>query len=267
MNEAAYHGVDFSGGRRHDRKVRIASLVPGVNITVRGGVSRAGLVEAIARSAEDGRRHFWLLDAAFGLPVELLEIHGIEPRWTAAARWLASFSDAREWRSACRERSRKELRRLTDRIAHTPLSPANLRMFRQTWHCIVSVLLPLSDRPGFAIPPLEIGPGGAGAAEARVWVGEGCPSSSLRRANWPNRGYKGPTEANRAVRRDLVQRLQREEGIQVPPEVEAEALEDPEGDVLDALLLLPAARRFEQNDPAEIAAKEPRASVEGWVFE
>jgi len=267
VNQAAYHGVDFSGGRRHDRKIRIASLLPGARATVRGSISHSGLVEAIARSAEEGRNHFWLLDSAFGLPVELLEIHGIEPRWEAAARWLASFSDAREWRSACRERSRKELRRSTDRIAHTPLSPANLRMFRQTWHCIATVLLPLSERPEIVIVPLEVRPDGATALERRVWVGEGCPSSTLRRADWPNRGYKGPAEKNRALRRDLIERLKREEGIPVPPEVEVEAFEDPEGDVLDALLLLPAARRFAQSDPAEIAAREPRAAVEGWVFE
>ena len=44
------------------------------------------------------------------------------------------------------------------------------------------------------------------------------------------------------------------------------AVEDPHGDALDALLLLPAARRLGRSDPAWVLAIEPRAAVEGWVY-
>ena len=268
----AYHGVDFSGGSRHRLKIQVSALLEGSPASVRGGLSHAELVDMIARSAGDGRRHVYLIDSAFGLPLEMLELQGVEPRWTAALEWMASFPSPRDWRRTARERSRKELRRASDRLARTPLPPANLRMFRQTWHAMVSVLRPLLGMPGVAVLPFgAVGerPAGAGAAawrEAAVWAGEGCPSSSLQAAGWPHRGYKGPSEKSRDLRRDLLARLERMEGLLIDPAAAVRAVEDEEGDVLDSLILLPAARRFARADHAAVLAREPRAAVEGWVY-
>lgn len=268
-----FHGVDFSGGKRAHRKIRVADRCPGEPVTLRSNLTHSDLVEAIARSAEDGRRHRWLIDSTFGLPLEMLEAQGIEPDWGASLRWLASFSDAREWRRACRKKSRKELKRRTDRLAAVPFAPSNLRMFRQTWHCMVSVLLPILGRPGIAILPFAAASttgstqGHAAAwREAPVWVGEGCPASFLRQAGWPSRGYKGSSGSNLALRRNLLSLLANELAARVPPDIESQALEDSEGDALDSLLLLPSARKFSECDHQALLVREPRAAVEGWVY-
>lgn len=278
-----YHGVDFSGARRAREKIWVAALEESegqagayLPARVEGGLDHEDLVERIAHSARDGRRHAWLIDCAFGLPVELLEQHGIERRWSAAAEWLASFPNARAWRGACRKRSRKELKRLTDRVAKTPFAPTNLRMFRQTWHLIVSVLKPLSTERDIALWPLDLGWHPSESRSAPVWVGEGCPSSLLRAAGLPYRGYKGRTEANRARREEIVRWLEGRsepegakpigEPIPLDPAARELAIDVAGGDPLDALILLPAARRFAASEPWAILAQEPRASVEGWVY-
>jgi hypothetical protein len=268
-----YHGVDFSGGKRAHRKIRVADQCPGEPIALRSSLSHSRLVEAIARSAEDGRRHRWLIDSTFGLPLEMLEVQGVETDWVASLRWMASFSDARQWRRASRRKSRKELKRRTDRLAAVPFAPVNLRMFRQTWHCMVSVLLPLFERPGVAVLPFAAasavsspGESSTGWEHAPVWIGEGCPASFLRRAGWPYRGYKGPSGKNLDLRRDLLARLAETLETGVPPDIESQALEDTDGDALDSLLLLPSARRFSECDHRALVAREPRAGVEGWVY-
>jgi len=271
--KVVFHGVDFSGGRRHREKIFMSSLVEGLPAETRGGLCHAEILEHVAGSATDGRRHFWLIDATFGLPAELLALHGVETRWRASAEWLASFPSPRDWRRACRKKSRRELRRLTDRNAKTPFAPTNLRMFRQTWHCMVSLLLPLSDRPNVAILPFAAAPcpeadqrASSAWSRAPVWVGEGCPSSTLRQAARPHRGYKGVSEKNRGLRRHLLDLLVREDGITVTADSAALAADDEDGDALDSLLLLPAARRFALSDPAAVLASEPMAAVEGYVY-
>lgn len=242
------HGVDFSGGRRPGAKTWIATL-EGDRITLAHGPDHRALVARIAATAERGEAHTWLIDAPFGLPLETLREQGVELSWTAAARWLRGFESPREWRRACRTQSRREPRRTTDRAARTPMAPMNLRVFRQTWSLIVNVLLPLSER-GIRIEPV------AGPPTSPVTVAEGCPASVLHRRGWPARGYKGAGDPPRDVRR-RVEQLLRASGLPLTPRISAQAIDDEEGDALDALLLLLEPEQTVV--PAE-------ALVEGWVY-
>ncbi|MCA9286326.1 MAG: DUF429 domain-containing protein [Phycisphaerales bacterium] len=243
------HGVDFSGGERAGGKIWIATRAPGRPVTNERGFDHRSLAERIAASGGDGHRHLWRIDAPFALASETLASHAVPQRWEDASAWLASFATPREWRQACRAVSRREPRRRADRAARTPMAPSNLRVFKQTWTAIVRVLAPLAAR-GVRIEPL------AGPADARVVVAEGCPASVLHLRGWPTRGYKGQGDPPRRVRERIVDHL-REEGLDLPPRIAAAAIDDPEGDALDALLLV--------TDPVQTVIPV-EALVEGWVY-
>jgi hypothetical protein len=168
------------------------------------------------------------IDAPFGLPLETLRCFEVQPSWLAMADWLVAFGSPRLWRGAIRQTVRKEPRRLCDEQFRTPMAPMNLRVFKQTWTLIAEVLKPLVDA-GVRIEPVH-------AAASSVTVCEGCPASLLRMKGWPDHGYKGQGEPPRAVRADLMRRMYRER-IVVTTDMEAAAIDDVEGDLLDALLL------------------------------
>ncbi|HAW96492.1 MAG TPA: hypothetical protein DCX60_09465, partial [Phycisphaerales bacterium] len=78
----------------------------------------------------------------------------------------------------------------------------------------------------------------------------------LHRLGESARGYKGTTSETRARRTALV-RVVEGEGLELPSSIKRRAIEDPEGDVLDSLLLL----------LAPVCEPTPReASCEGWIW-
>jgi hypothetical protein len=94
-------------------------------------------------------------------------------------------------------------------------------------------------------------------AGGSVTVCEGCPASVLRLKGWPDHGYKGEGEPPRRVRADILKRLQGRERLVLAPEMVRNAEEDPEGDLLDAILLV--------TDPLQWVPPI-EARVEGWVY-
>jgi len=264
-SDTVLHGVDFSGSKESRRKTWIATWREGEPAFTVNDAGYSELAARIARSSNDGRRHAWLIDAPFALPRALLAEHGIAPSANAAVEWLRSFASPREWRRACRAVSRREPRRGVDVRFGTPLAPTNLRLFKQTWHCLVSLLAPLAALDDVAILPMATAIPGR-LDRTRVWVGEGCPSSTLRQLGWPRSGYKGVSAANRELREELLRRVGALEGIAVSEQASLDAVADTEGDALDSLILLPAARRFSAADHAAILASDPDAALEGWVY-
>ncbi|MFM1823028.1 MAG: hypothetical protein RI967_1294 [Planctomycetota bacterium] len=259
------HGVDFSGADSGGAsKIRIAEreLKPRSAVRVRGRLDRHGLRRAILESRNDGREHLWRIDAPFGLPLACFTdampegfeevLAGRELSWLAVAEWMSGFATPREWRAAMRDASRKEPKRTCDREFATPLAPMNLRVFKQTFTLIKEIALPLA-REGVAIMPVSMPADGSTPA---VRVCEGCPASVLKRREWPAKGYKGGGEPPRRVREELV-RLLRHEGLEIPSDIAVEAINDEEGDLLDAIIL--TMRPFDVPHP-------PEALVEAWVY-
>ncbi|MFM7134634.1 MAG: hypothetical protein ACKO0W_09995 [Planctomycetota bacterium] len=253
------HGVDFSGGDRGGAsKIRVAErdLAKRSAVRVRGRMDRNTLRKAIIESASDGRTHLWRIDAPFGLPIECFA--GERPEgmadgpltWRAIAEWMSTFATAREWRSAMRDMSRREPKRVCDREFKTPLAPMNLRVFKQTFTAITELALPLADA-GVEITPVSVP-----AAPSLVKVCEGCPASMLHRMGWPAKGYKGGGEPPRQLREELI-RLLRHEGLEIPSDAAVEAIHDEEGDLLDAMILL--------LPPLE-STVPPEAAIEAWVY-
>jgi hypothetical protein len=247
-------GVDFSGaddgGRAKIRIARRERVDPERPVEILPPSTRAELRARILASRDEPGTHLWRIDAPVGLPIATLEAHGLVGGWLESAEWMRRFGSARAWRSGVRATSRREPRRACDLAFGTPMAPMNLRVFKQTWTLICELLLPLAEA-GVRIEPLWTGsPGG------RVVVAEGCPASILRLKGWPQRGYKAAGEAPRARRAEVLEAL-RGEGLVVPPRLAAAALDDPEGDLLDALLLV--------TDPS-CGPPPAAAGIEGWVY-
>lgn len=252
LTRVLLHGVDFSGGadggRGKIRVVRREAGVRGIAIESLGAMDRRELLRAIEGANGPS---LWRIDAPFGLPIETLEAHGLGASWIETARWMRSFGSPRAWRTALRERNRREPRRLCDRASSTPMAPMNLRVFKQTWTLVCEILLPLAEA-GIRIEPMHGGP-------HETVVAEGCPASALRLRGWPSRGYKGRGDPPREARRAILAHLAAEwrDVATIPSAVGEAAIDDEEGDLLDAMLLVA--------DPWQGPVPES-ARVEAWVY-
>jgi len=248
VSSSQLHGVDFSGADNGGvHKIRIASWKSPTEITVERA-DRKTLVRMILDSAKSDANHLWRIDAPVGIPIPTIRAHGITPTWLASAQWSAQAGSPRAWRTKLREVSREEPRRRTDAEARTPMAPMNLRVFKQTWTLMCEVLLPL-HAAGISISPMA-------RTASRATVCEGCPSSVLQRLGWPTKGYKGEGEPPKRVRALIARRLE-EIGIPVSKVMMQKVIEDAEGDLLDALILL---------TPPVQTVVPAEALVEGWVF-
>jgi hypothetical protein len=251
------HGVDFSGARDPRSKIWVATAsidaAEVANAHTTNGFTHAALVELISAGTGDGRRHLWLIDAPVSLSGDMLQRHGVGSSWDEQAAWLASCDTPEAWREICRVAGTDEMRRVCDVAMRVPFAPANLRIFRQTWRCIVDVLTPLR-RLGAGVIPFD-DPG-----SSRVLIAEGGPACVLRHRDWPTRGYKGREPARRETRTRIAQRLGEglaEHRINLDPATRSAAVDDHEGDALDSLLLLDAAARW--------SGERLTPDDEGWI--
>jgi hypothetical protein len=248
------HGVDFSGAdsggaakiRVVDRNLRAR----GDEVALRGRFDRKTLLRTILESAREPGEHLWRIDAPFSLATESLTALGVARDWKAMAAWMADFGSPRGWRHAVRAVDRREPKRFCDRADSTPMAPMNLRVFKQTWTLICEVLLPLAEA-GVRIEPLV-----NTAEPSRTTVCEGCPASVLHRLGWPTKGYKGQGDPPRVVRATILERLP-SVGVRMPDALAREAMDDAEGDLLDAILLT--------TTPVQTVAPAD-AMIEGWVY-
>jgi len=247
------HGVDFSGADAGGAaKIRMVSrdlAEPRSAVRLEGRFDRAGLLRRLLALRDDGRSHLVRIDAPSGLPLDTLRTLEVEPTWAGMSAWLTGFGSPRLWRSEVRAHDRREPKRACDAAFRTPMAPMNLRVFKQTYTLIAEVLAPLA-REGVRVEPVH-------AADSPVTVCEGCPASVLRLKGWPDHGYKGQGEPPRAVRADILRKVQQREKLVLTPEMASAAEADAEGDLLDAILLV--------TDPLQWVPPS-EARVEGWVY-
>lgn len=187
------------------------------------------------------------VDFPFSVPAA---VAANEP-WTS---WLANLprrhGDAEGFRSHCLNAAGgRELRRACDVAAATPMSPYNLRVYRQTWHGLTAVLAPLVEAGAIRVPPMQ------SIDNARPAVFEVCPASTLKRLDLYLPRYKGRGPLPRQARRRILKGLGQCCGM--ARSAAQAALEDPGGDALDAIVACLAAAQ------AELDLNVPR---EGWVY-
>jgi hypothetical protein len=266
------YGVDFSGAKDADRKIWIAGG------EVNGDTMRLELCRRLENRAGPGSRLERALaalrtfvtqqapcvvglDFPFGLPQILVE----EEQWMDFAFGFGNrFLDADTFPVACRTTAfeltgRKELRRVTDIEAKTPLSPYNRRIFRQTYYGIRDVLAPLiADGVACALPMQT-------ALPDRAWLLEICPASTLEMMGL-RKSYKDEKGRDfHWVRDAILTEVTHPFGIEVPEQIRREVVADKKGDALDSIIAAVATLRALRESITLNGSSEP-SLVEGRVY-
>lgn len=255
-------GIDFSGARDAGRRIwiaegwleegrlRVEALARAADLPG-GGRAREAALPALRRHLAEAGDAVVGLDVPNALPRELLE--GPWEPWAAGFAQTHPTADA--FRAACRAQTGgKELRRACDRKAQTPFSPYNLRIYRQTWSYLAEVVAPLLADGAATVWPFQ--PRRAGCPHLL----EICPASTLKRLAL-YRPYKGRSVVLRGSRDDILSALLTLTAAALPPTLRQQALDDPGGDALDALIALLAtaeavrdgcAERFEPHGEGDV---------------
>jgi hypothetical protein len=232
------YGVDFSGARDAGRKIWLCSAeIDGDHLRVDllqraadlfGAVARAHVYSALAGWIASSGASVWGLDFPFSLARTQIK----HSSWLDFA---AQFAHDYPTPDDLYRAGRGHGRRLTDAAVKTPFDPTNLRIYRQTYFGIRDLLAPLALRGQARVLPMQP------YASDQPNLIEVCPAAALKRLKL-YRPYKGRGAALTAARADLLGAL-RERHVVWMQSAEQSALDDPEGDALDALIAAYAAWR------------------------
>ena len=198
------------------------------------------------------------LDFPFGLPSALVEANSWE-------QFVLSFGDryssAEQFKETCRAAARgRELRRVTDQESQTPLSPYNLRLYRQTYFGIRDVLAPLvRDRLACILPMQSAAPG-------RPWIFEVCPASTLKAVDL-YLPYKGRGRERDVARARVLQRIEEIGALLVPAStLRSTILGDRQGDALDSVIAASATFSALRNLARSSVRRTEAYALEGYVY-
>ncbi len=104
------------------------------------------------------------------------------------------------------------------------------------------------------------------ALSDKPWLLEICPASTLKREGmyWP---YKGKTDAHRAARASILERLEATGTLSIPiPAVRSAVLEDRGGDALDSVIAALAAFRALHTPVSFTLEGNDAYRLEGYVY-
>lgn len=274
--EFPLYGVDFSGGEEDQRygnkKIWVAEWSSENDVGLRCGwssnsgekISRGDLPELIKRGLG-----WWSLDFPFGIAKETARALGLNS-WPEWLQWCGSDGDATELRNKAREATSRAgvawaLRRQVDEDNKTAWFPLFEKLYRQTIYGAREVLLPL-HRAKFCILPWA-----SSAIRQPAAVVEGFPGATIRDRLLKGRvSYKGSTAAHKNARQAIIAALKSAPfKIPIPCDVAAKAVEDRDGDALDALVLLVASWVAQRLSRGEWKQKLDclgcsGATIEGW---
>lgn len=236
-------GVDFSGARDAGKYIWIAAVAKSAGRLevfqcdpVRELVGTPDLgpgLDYLVGRLEADRNLIVGFDFPFSLPKALV------PRgdWFGMVGGFSeAFASAEAFRTKCWEAAgHREVRRVTDDEAHTPWSPYNERLYRQTYYGIRDVLAPLVARHAVSVLPLME------PDSACAWAVEVCPASTKRRL-----GLSGPPLA-------ILDGL-RAAGLVCSPLVRNRVLGNARGDALDSVV---AAYAVATASPLSLSTVEP----------
>jgi hypothetical protein len=261
-------GLDFSGAQDAGKRIWLASG------TANG---RALYIDACLRLEElpEGaqerdpalkalRRYFVRmgegvvgLDFPFGLSQDLM----CGQSWE---QFLAHFNERYPtpeiFRLACCQMAGGiEKKRRTDAEAHTPFSPYNRRLYRQTYYGMRDVLAPLVKADRARVLPMQ------SPMPGKLLLLEICPASTLKRHNL-YLSYKGRSMERRQARVQILEWLQ-ECGVRFTPvSLREKAIQDAEGNTLDSIIAAWTAHRVAALAIAEWEAEEAVYRLEGKVY-
>ncbi|MCY3837914.1 MAG: DUF429 domain-containing protein [Gammaproteobacteria bacterium] len=270
---AADPWVDFSGGREvagRNGKIWIASWHPDDGVVLECGADepgfgRAGLAERILN---DGG--IWVLDFPFGPPAPVAVAAGWAT-WRDYLQWCDSSADATTLRDGLRGildegGVRWSTRRTIDRAVEATWFPFFEQLYRQTITGARDVHCTLAEAGADMVRILPFD-ANADAGRGGAVVVEGFPGWTLRCRGLDAVGYKQGDDAAGKQRLAIVNHL-RASGIPVSDADARRAVDDAEGDAVDALVLLLAAYRTSRRTASEwLEARRLHGGMEGWFFD
>lgn len=253
-------GVDFSGSVRAGEKIwvsraqfdgeilRFDFLERATNLSG-GSENRDAALFALRNWISGHDSAVCGLDFPFALQQEAL---GEE----SYASWLGNFV-ARYPDSQSLKVSGFESRRGCELVAKVPFSPLNLRLYRQTYHGIGEVLVPLRAS-GACVLPFDA------PIPHKIWLLEICPASLLKREKL-YLSYKGKSDLQRQNRETIAREMASRTPFHWSVQMEKRALEDVEGDALDAVLAAICTLNALKK-PQNLTAQSEIQSKEGRVY-
>ena len=267
------HGVDFSGAREaggRNGKIWIASWYPDRDfVQLRSGLDdpgfdRSGLAGMVVEGGGT-----WVVDFPFGPPAAVAEAAGWT-MWQEYIAWCASDPNPTVLRDHLRERCRLAglpwaQQRDIDQSLGTTWFPFFEQLYRQTITGGRDVLCPLiqASRDRARILPFHRH---APATNELSVVVEGFPGATLKEHSLPSTGYKHTGGAAEEKRRLIVDTL-RERGIPIRDADASAAVHDAEGDAVDALVLVCAARTASGRVTEWRDEVGVHSGIEGWFFD
>lgn len=270
------HGVDFSGAREtegRNGKLWIASWYPEqrcVSLESGGddpGFGRYGLAERVLR---DGG--MWVIDFPFGPPARVARAAGWRT-WQEYLAWCRSNPEPKTLRDQLRVILEAKsvpwsTKRKIDACTDATWFPFFEQLYRQTITGAREILAPLdaADRRRAVVLPFH---GAYVPTAERSVVVEGFPGWTLRGLGLASSGYKHSTD-DAWGRRLVALRALRRRGMPIGDAACMRAVQDSEGDALDALVLLYAAwcgHRCGREEWGKATGSAPRElGIEGWYF-
>lgn len=267
------YGVDFSGGQesatRGNSKIWIASWDVDRNaISLTRGTDNPPLRRCDLPRFVSERPGWWVFDFPFGVARETANALGLGGNdWDGWLDWCVGGADATERRDVARASVRRSsanwsARREIDAEHKTTWFPLFEQLYRQTIYGARDVLSKLVHSPDVAILPW------GERRDARILIAEGFPGITIRgRLGLKGFGYKGAKAHHREERERILAAIATALPVPVPADVAGLAVEDVEGDALDALVLLMAGWVSQDFDGwaerRDRLAREERL-VEGW---
>ncbi len=270
------YGIDFSGARLagltawravldtqnpRPRLIALASLA-----SLAGSAAREVVFPWLVADILAARAVAVGIDAPFSMPLSMTPA----ATYRDELSWVSTFRDARAMGRTLADDALlrfgvRHVRRETDRINRTPFDSYHYRIVYQTFHVMRDVCRVLSRDAHTAILPFDY----TRLGEAERVVVETCPSSTLKRLGLPFRGYKQPGKAPVApekvkVRAVLLAALR--ERMEVPAEFAEQALLNPGGDALDAILAAWGTFESLSTSDHECLRSDAQVCREGWVY-
>lgn len=271
-------GVDFSGAAKSGKTawlaeldvsdagqpLKLASLAPLGRLT--GSDDRADVCGYLAERILSAESTLFGMDFPFGLPIGL----GLG-QWPDQLSHVASFDgDAKDFGRSLVEVAKSlgetmHLRRVTDRETQTPFDCYHYRIIYQTFHGMRDVLNRVANDIETAVLPFQYERGG----EAKRFVVEACPSSTLKRHGLPHQRYKQsggkpPDAVHQKTRQVILSGIQ--PAVEISPYQRRVIMRDSGGDALDAVLAGVGSWQAFQTDDHAAIAQHRRYPTEGRVY-
>lgn len=269
-------GIDWSGARDAGRRAwvcRAEGVGPELRVTDlhrvadRDGRAVEDLLAYVEASVVEPPGVRWVgLDFPFSVTRSVAEHLGCRTWRALVSSWETRFPDAAAFASECTVASlavsaAKEGKRRTDTAVGAPMSPWNLRLFRQTYHG-VRLLGRLAGRSRVAVLPWDL------PDDGEVRVIEICPAATLAAAGERSRGYKGRRASHAARRTHLLALVRDRWGVSISPGLATVVTADRGGDALDAVLAAVSAyhhaARLGADEHAQVRAGADL--LEGHIF-